>query len=1141
MALTSPGVEVNVIDESFYTPAAGATVPLIMVATAESKPNGSGTGTAQGTLKANAGKVYLMTSQRELTDTFGNPTFYTDTSNNPLHGNELNEYGLQAAYSYLGVANRAYVVRADVDLGKLTGSASAPTGDATDGTYWFDVDDTAYGVFEWDASTQKFTNKTITVITGSSDLDGVSGATYTGVKTSVGSKGDYAIVTWNTENQMWYKNSDNAWVKVGSTTNTGFGSLGSVNTFTSDCWATSWPVVQGTTLTNGTISGTPVMKINGTEVTYSSAHGGSDAQNMAASINAAGIDGIGAKATSTNRVEIYTDGSAGANTDSTKDGALKLEEVADPGNPGQTYGLVNTLGLTVGYKPGVTLQISKHSQVPTWKTGDTQTIDASTVSSARPTGSVWVKTTVPNLGANWVVKQWSDATDTWSQVNAPIYASREAANYALDATGGGANVAVGTLFVDSDYTNQRIENTGGDDFAKPLANFKIYRRQAVSPTVASGGTSPTVTNGHALIIAESVKGSATVSSEKTVTINGTDAAAVATAISGAGFTNIVASVTTDGRLQLTHSLGGEIYIRNSSAGTAIADLGFTTSRDNVYNAPTGGDFNGGIVISNWKPLSYQASTTAPTSTPADGTLWYSTTLDEVDIMVHNGTTWVGYQTYLPNTDPNGPIVSATEPTQQSDASALQNGDIWVDTGDTEKYGQNIYKYDGNTLEWVAIDVTDQTTEEGILFADARYGVSGATGDTAADIADYLTSDYLDPDAPDPDLYPRGMLLWNTRRSGFNVKKFVVGHVDVNANNGANIRFQGTGTTYNGGSDEPMSGYKVNRWIGFNTQAEDGSGLFGRHAQRKTVVSAIKSEIDTNQDMRDEETRNFTLLACPGYVECASNLVNLNIDRGITGFVVADTPMRLGSSATELLEYGNNSNNALADGETGVTTYDEYMGMFYPSGFTTDVNGNNIVVPPSYMMLRTIALSDAVSYPWFAPAGTRRGGITNASSVGFIDSEGEFKPVSLNEGVRDTMAGVKINPLTFITGSGLVNFGQYTRARNASALDRINVARLTAYLRRQLGLLAKPFMFEPNDKITRDEIKQACESLLLELVGQRALYDFLVVCDDSNNTPARIDRNELYVDIAIEPVKSVEFIYIPLRLKNTGEIASLGNQ
>ena len=80
--------------------------------------------------------------------------------------------------------------------------------------------------------------------------------------------------------------------------------------------------------------------------------------------------------------------------------------------------------------------------------------------------------------------------------------------------------------------------------------------------------------------------------------------------------------------------------------------------------------------------------------------------------------------------------------------------------------------------------------------------------------------------------------------------------------------------------------------------------------------------------------------------------------------------------------------------------------------------------------------------------------------------------------------------------------------------------------------------DKNDKITRDEPKAQVDSLMLELVLQRALYDFLVVCDESNNTPARIDRNELYVDIAIEPVKAVEFIYIPLRLKNTGEIAGL---
>jgi phage tail sheath protein FI len=158
-------------------------------------------------------------------------------------------------------------------------------------------------------------------------------------------------------------------------------------------------------------------------------------------------------------------------------------------------------------------------------------------------------------------------------------------------------------------------------------------------------------------------------------------------------------------------------------------------------------------------------------------------------------------------------------------------------------------------------------------------------------------------------------------------------------------------------------------------------------------------------------------------------------------------------------------------------------------------------------------------------------------VGYIDGEGEFKTVALHEGLRNVLHDVKINPIATLPGVGVVNFGQYTRAKNASALDRINVVRLVAYLRRQLAILAKPYLFEPNDAQTRREIKAAAESLLLELAGQRALYDFIVVCDNSNNTAARIDRSELYMDIAIEPVKAVEFIYIPLRIKNTGEIAA----
>jgi hypothetical protein len=176
MALTSPGVEVKVIDESFYTPAAPGTVPLIFVASAENKLNGAGDGTAPGTLKANAGQVYLITSQKDLVDTFGDPLFKTDSNNNPINAGEQNEYGLQAAYSLLGVSNRAFVVRADLDLNQLNPSVEPPAADPNNGTYWLDTQSTNWGIFEWNAAPataggQRFVNKVPLVITDSTRLD----------------------------------------------------------------------------------------------------------------------------------------------------------------------------------------------------------------------------------------------------------------------------------------------------------------------------------------------------------------------------------------------------------------------------------------------------------------------------------------------------------------------------------------------------------------------------------------------------------------------------------------------------------------------------------------------------------------------------------------------------------------------------------------------------------------------------------------------------------------------------------------------------------------------------------------------------------------------------------------------------------
>jgi phage tail sheath protein FI len=186
-----------------------------------------------------------------------------------------------------------------------------------------------------------------------------------------------------------------------------------------------------------------------------------------------------------------------------------------------------------------------------------------------------------------------------------------------------------------------------------------------------------------------------------------------------------------------------------------------------------------------------------------------------------------------------------------------------------------------------------------------------------------------------------------------------------------------------------------------------------------------------------------------------------------------------------------------------------------------------------MALRTYAFNDQVAFPWFAPAGFQRGVVTNASTLGYVDpTSNEFVQVSLNEGQRDTLYINRVNPIAQFPGRGIAVFGQKTLQQEASALDRVNVARLVVYLRERLDDIVKPFLFEPNDEITRQNAKVVVDRFLGNLVSQRGLFDFVTVCDTTNNTPARIDRNELYIDIAVQPVKAVEFIYIPVRIQNT---------
>ena len=1096
MALVSPGVEVNVIDESFYTPAAAGTVPMIFVASASNKTRSSGTGTAPGTLKANAGQPYLITSQRELGETFGDPLFYSDNNGNMIHGGELNEYGLQAAYSALGISNRAYVVRADLDLAELEASATAPGGEPADGAYWLDTNVSNYGILEWNGAGinvvggQTFTAKTPTVLTVETDL--INNTAGNAPKASIGAIGDYAVDANDTMNRLYYKSpgygttaqrvsTTGTWVEVGS-----------------DAWKSSWAAVRGTA-SNPTLTNADSISVNGTDVPIS----GTDIAAVVTAINGSGLAGVSA-ALVDGSIEIY------ANSLSESNGSVADGKVALDSGTGD---LLDDLGLTADTYSSARLEVAPHTSVPEFKSGDT---------TPAPTGSVWIKTTTPNGGANISVKQYSTATQLWSTVSAPLYTTSSGAIYGLDKTGGGANLAAGALYI----------KTNVDELANPIGNYKVYTRvtagaTSVTSTVITAVAADTYTFTLSESLANTLAMAAPVTVSVTTTGATTDAELLAAAINAKGMTNVVALVDSQNRVVIQHKLGGEINIVDTDGGLAL--YGFSAANTaNLYTGPN----STGLVASNWKPLVYTASGTEPLNLPAQGALWYSSVVDEVDILVHSGTSWVGLNhvdSPYSNTNANGPIVSATAPTTQNDVAEtpLVEGDIWVSTADVENYPA-IYRYNGTLSEWVLLDKTDQTTDNGVLFADARDGDTGGTADDepSATIAELLVSDYLDPDAPDPALYPKGMLLWNLRRSGFNVKRFERNYIDTAALNERN-------------GDESMAGYYPHRWVTDSGNQADGSGSFGRHAQRKSVTQALQALVNSNQEIRDEESRQFNLLACPGYPELIGEMITLNYDRRLTSFVVGDTPLRLTPDATSLNEWATNTRLALEDNDDGAVSFDEYMAMYYGAGFTSDNAGNNIVVPASHMALRTIILNDQVAFPWFAPAGTRRGGVSNATSSGYINSEGEFVSVALNTGQRDTLYSNAINPITFISGAGLVVFGQKTRARNASALDRVNVARLTVYLRGQLELLAKPYLFEPNDKITRDQIKAAADALLLELVALRALYDFIAVCDETNNTPARIDRNELYLDIAIEPVKAIEFIYIPLRLKNTGEIAALG--
>ena len=521
-------------------------------------------------------------------------------------------------------------------------------------------------------------------------------------------------------------------------------------------------------------------------------------------------------------------------------------------------------------------------------------------------------------------------------------------------------------------------------------------------------------------------------------------------------------------------------------GTSVATI--TTLTNSNIQLELFASATGGLTINNTAgntstPIgaTAYAQDAEPTGNPANGALWFNNTRTDLDILVRGSGAWE--RVAATNIQ-----YSVTEPTQNKSGGALTAGDIWVNTAAVERSRPALYQWNGTAH--VLHDNTDQTTQDGVVFADFtdQTRVALVSGAITA-----ITG------APDYQLYPAGMLAVNMGMSKNTVRSW-------NSTAGA--------------------------WRNAAANHADGSGAFGRLAQRKVVTTAMQASVTGNEDLRDP-MRNFTLLSAPGYPEMTDELVTLNSDRGETGFIIIDTPMR--KTPTEATAWVQGV-GASENGEDGLVTKNTYSAAYYPAGRSTTPAGTTVTVPPSHMALYQYAYNDNISYQWFAPAGLTRGVVQNASAVGYITTEEEFKAVALTQGQRDSMYSKKMNPIATYPSEGVVFWGQKSLHSTTSALDRVNVARLVAYLRERFDEISRPFLFEPNDTPTRARIASVFEGFMSDILAKRGVTDFAIVCDESNNTAARIDRNELYVDVAIAPTKSTEFIYIPIRIVNTGTLS-----
>jgi phage tail sheath protein FI len=181
------------------------------------------------------------------------------------------------------------------------------------------------------------------------------------------------------------------------------------------------------------------------------------------------------------------------------------------------------------------------------------------------------------------------------------------------------------------------------------------------------------------------------------------------------------------------------------------------------------------------------------------------------------------------------------------------------------------------------------------------------------------------------------------------------------------------------------------------------------------------------------------------------------------------------------------------------------------------------VPLNGDMAGLSARTDLVADSWFSPAGFNRGNVRGAVKLAFNPSKSQ----------RDELYMKRVNPVCTFPGQGTVLFGDKTALSSPSAFDRINVRRLFITLEKAISTASKFQLFEFNDEFTRANFRAIVEPFLREVQGRRGITDFLVVCDNTNNTGDVVDRNEFVAEIFVKPNRSINFIKLQFVATRTG--------